>query len=75
MDCLNTFRGRIAALPHLADQIDAILGTSGSGRVKDVGSNLDWSSEVEAADAKKAEGASLTTLRTPKPPLATGNVA
>jgi len=33
------------------------------------------SSSVDAADAKKAEGASIIALRTPRPPFPTGSDA
>ena len=50
--------------------------TNGMGELRRVGGTM-WRtrSEKAAADAKKAEGASCTTLRTPSPPNFTGKVA
>ena len=48
---------------------------SPSGMLENVDRRMEfWSSSVDAAEAKKAEGASVTALLIPKPPALTGRL-
>jgi hypothetical protein len=57
------------------DQVDLQLETCESGVLLHWPRMWSWRIRVPAADAKKAESASVDTIRTPRPPSLTGRVA
>ena len=58
--------------PHHKSSMGA---TEGSGRSQLSPKMADWRTSVAAADDRKADGASITTLRIPSPPTCIGRLA
>jgi len=62
--------------PDKVAQESSTVSVDLSASIWILGGRIDcWSSSVEAADAKKAEGASISALRIPRPPFLTGKEA
>ena len=60
---------------NISIHLDRVRATLGSGRTTHFPNIALWRVRVAAAEAKKAEGASNTTLRTPRPPSLIGREA
>jgi len=62
--------------PHNAAHVISVDAVAVSSSALMLGGRMAyWRSSVDAADTKKAEGASICALRSPSPPLTTGSEA